>query len=160
LIRWLRHEAWIDLLELALVAALGVGLANWTWLVVAPHAVSSPGARADVATMPAGARAEREFFGPAQGTPVNTRAGVGPALVLLGVLSEPDTRGRAILSGSGSRPATVSVGEQIADGIVLQEVYPDHVIILRQGVRERIDLERGGQRAAPSPAPVRIPGRR
>jgi Type II secretion system protein C len=160
LIRWLRHEAWIDLLELALVAALGVGLAHWTWLAIAPHAVSSPGVRAGAPTMPAGAQAEREFFGPAQGAPVTARASVGPTLVLLGVLSEPDTRGRAILSGSGSRPATVAAGEQIADGIVLQEVYPDHVIILRQGVPERIDLERGSQRAAPSPAPARVPGRR
>jgi type II secretory pathway component PulC len=91
---------------------------------------------------------------------VAARTGAGPALVLLGILSEPDTRGRAILSGAGSRPATIAAGEQIADGIVLQEVHPDHVIILRQGVRERIDLERSSQRAAPSPAPARVPGRR
>jgi general secretion pathway protein C len=160
LIRWLRHDAWIDLLELALVAALGVGLAHWTWLVAAPHALASPGARVDAPLTPTGAPAERALFGVTQGAPVTARPGVGPALVLLGVLAEPDTRGRAILSGYGSRPVTIAAGEQIADGIVLQEVYPDHVIVSRQGVRERIDLERTNPRAAPSPAPARVPGRR
>jgi len=153
LIRWLRHDAWSDLLELALVAALGVGLAHWTWLVAAPRAVSSPGARVD-SPAPTGPRAEGEFFGPSQGAPAPARASVGPGLVLLGVLSEPDTRGRAILSGTGARPVTIAAGEQIAEGIVLQEVHPDHVVILRQGARERIELERTSQRAAPSPALV------
>jgi hypothetical protein len=39
----------------------------------------------------------------------------------------------------------------MADGIALREVHPDHVIILRNGVPERVDLERRVSRPAPLP---------
>jgi general secretion pathway protein C len=159
LIRWIRHDAWIDLLELLLVAVLGIGLAYWTWLVLAPRAVAAPGALADAAAVQPAAQAGRDLFGESRATP---RA-VAPAsggLVLLGVLSGPDARGRAILAGQGSRPVSMAAGEEVSDGIVLQEVHPDHVIISRRGISERIELQRGGERAAPPPATQRIPARR
>jgi len=171
LIRWMRHEAWIDLLELALVAALGVGLAYWTWLAVAPRAVAAPGTLAEAVEPRPGALAARHPFGVAQGgAPTAGRASAAPGLVLLGVVSGPDPRvGRAILAGQGSRPAIVAAGEPIADGLELREVHPDHVIVMRQGAPERIELERGKPRAVPQsvpqpvpqpPAPVRAPARR
>ena len=43
---WMKYEAWIDLLELALVAALGVGLAHVTWLAMAPRTAGAPSALA------------------------------------------------------------------------------------------------------------------
>jgi type II secretory pathway component PulC len=43
---------------------------------------------------------------------------------------------------------TVATGESISDGLSLQEVHPDHVIVLRNGVPERLDLERRVTRAA------------
>jgi len=168
LIRWIWHDAWIDLLELLLVAALGIGLAYWTWLVLAPRAVAAPGSLADAAAVQPAAQAGRELFG----TSRPTQRAVAPAsggMVLLGVLSEPDSHGRAILAGQGSRPVSVAVGEEVSDGIVLREVHPDYIIISRQGTPERIELERGGARAAPAatsrvpappPATSRVPARR
>ena len=164
MIRWIRHDAWIDLLELLLVAALGIGLAYGTWLVLAPRAVAAPGALADAAAVQAAAQAGRDLFGASR----PTQRAVAPAsggLLLLGVLSGPDSHGRAILAGQGSRPVSVAAGEEVSDGIVLQEVHPDHVIISRRGISERIELQRGGERAAlptatPAPATRRIPARR
>jgi hypothetical protein len=56
----------------------------------------------------------------------------------------------------GSRPVHVAVGEPIADGVELHEVHADHVIVLRQGIAERLELERRASRASP-PAAVRAP---
>jgi type II secretory pathway component PulC len=159
LIRWLRHDAWSDLLELALVAALGAGLAYGTSLAIAPRAIAAPGALAEATQAQSGAQAERELFGVARaGSAAPAR--VMSNLVLLGVLSGPDSRGRAILAGVGNRPAIVSAGEAVGDGIVLQEVHPDHVVIVRHGVPERIALERSGPQASPPSAPVRPPAPR
>jgi hypothetical protein len=77
------------------------------------------------------------------------------------VVSSPEPgAGRAILGVQGSRPATVSAGEPVADGIELREVHPDHVIVLRQGMPERIELQRGASRASPPPAPSQAPARK
>ena len=154
--RWMKHEAWTDLLELLLVAALGVGLAHVTWLAWAPRTAAAPSALGESAPQ-AGAVAARQLFGAAgsasSAKPVVTATG----LVLLGVFSMPEPgAGRAILRAQGSRPALVAVGEAIADGVQLHEVHADHVVVLRQGVAERIDLERRS-RSSPPPAPVRAP---
>lgn len=154
---WMKNEAGIDLLELALVAALGVGLAQVTWLALAPRAAGAPSALVQSAQPQPGVAAARQVFGVPGGAPSARRAVTG--FVLLGVLSAPEPgAGRAIIGMQGSRPALVAAGEPIADGIELHEVHADHVVVLRQGVPERIELERGGSRAsrppAASPAPA------
>jgi len=151
--RWMKHEAWTDLLELVLVGALGVVLAHVTWLALAPRTAAAPSAVGESAQPQAGAAAARQVFGAAgsvsSAKPVVTASG----LVLLGVFSRPEPgAGRAILRVQGSRPALVAAGEPIADGVELQEVHADHVIVLRQGMPERIELERGGSRASRPPA--------
>jgi hypothetical protein len=150
---WIKHEAGVDLLELALVAALGIGLAQVTWLAIAPRMAGAPNVVAQSAQLQPGAAAARQVFG-ASGSastarPVVTATGV----VLFGVLSSAEPgAGRAILGMQGSRPALVAVGEPVADGIDLHEVHADHVIVLRQGVPERVELQRGVPRAAPPAA--------
>jgi len=143
----MKNEAWIDLLELVLVAALGVGLAQVTWLAMAPRAAGAPGALAQSAQPPPGAAAARYIFGAPRSDSTAKRADTA-GLVLLGVFSSPEPgAGRAILRMQGSRPAVVAAGEPIADGVELHEVHADHVIVLRQGMPERIELERGSSRA-------------
>jgi type II secretory pathway component PulC len=87
-------------------------------------------------------------------------ADAGGGLALLGVFAErrPDA-GRAILARQGSRPMSVVAGESIGEGLVLHEVHPDHVIVLRAGVPERIELERRTVQAAPQPPVARTPVR-
>jgi hypothetical protein len=155
---WMKNEAWIDLLELLLVAALGVGLAQVTWLTLAPRTAGAPSAVAPGVQPPPGAAAARHIFGAARGDSTAKPVGTAAGLVLLGVFSSPEPgAGRAILGMQGSRPALVAAGEPIADGVVLHEVHADHVIVLRQGMPERIELERGSSRASPPPAPSRAP---
>lgn len=162
LIRWMRHAAWADLLELVLVAMFAVGLAHWTWLAATPRVAGAPTALADVADAPRGALVARHLFGAAraEGAAAGS-ASVATGFTLLGVFSgrEPGA-GRAILGRQGSRPVSVAVGEEIAEGVELQEVHPDHVIILRGGVLERVELERLTPRAAPQPAPASAPVRK
>jgi len=140
---WILHEAWIVALELALVAALAISLAYWTWVAISPATVAAPllssGQLADRPEQ----LASRNLFGVA-----STGVAAGPrsasvGLKVLGIFSgEQPGAGRAILAQQGGRPRTVSPGEAIADGLTLHEVHPDHVIILRNGVPERVDLER------------------
>ena len=154
----MKYEAWIDLLELVLVAALGVGLAHVTLLTVAPRTAGAPGAFAQIAQPQPGAAAARHVFGVPRSDSIAKRVDTAAGLVLLGVLSNPEPgAGRAILGMQGSRPVVVSAGEPIADGVHLHEVHADHVIVLRQGMPERLELERRASRASPPPATVRAP---
>lgn len=154
----MRNEAWIDLLELGLVAALGVGLAHVTWLTLAPRMAGAPGAVGQSAQPLPGAAAARHMFGVPRSDSAAKPGGTATGLVLLGVFSSPEPgAGRAILGMQGSRPALVAAGEPIAEGVELHEVHADHVIVLRQGMPERIDLERGRSRASLPPAPSRVP---
>lgn len=161
MIRWIKHEAWIDLLEVVLVAALGVGLAHVTWLAMAPRTAGAPSALAQSAQPQPGAAAARQVFGAPSGEASAKRVATGSGLVLLGVFaSQEPGAGRAILGMQGSRPALVAAGEPIADGVELREVHADHVIVSRHGASERIELERGGSRASPPPAASRAPARK
>jgi hypothetical protein len=154
----MKHEAWIDLLELVLVAALGVALAQVTWLAIAPRTPDAPRALAESAQPQPGALAARQLFGASVSGSTAKRGAPATGLVLLGVFSsrEPGA-GRAILRMQGSRATVVTAGESIADGVELREVHADHVIVLRQGMPERIELERGGSRASAPPDPLRTP---
>ena len=155
LTHWILHEAWIVVLELALVAALAVSLAYWTWVAIAP---SSLGASSS-AGAPAADRPEQiahgNLFGVASTAPAAAPRSTGGGLTVLGIFSGKRAgQGRAIIGRQGARPVTVAAGESIADGLSLQEVHPDHVIVLRNGVPERIELERRVTRVAPLIAPA------
>ena len=139
----MKYEAWIDLLELVLVAALGIGLAHVTLLTFSPRTAGAPSALAQVAQPQTGAAAARHLFGVPSGASTEKRVATATGLVLLGVFSSPEPgMRRAIVGIQGSRPVHVAVGEAIADGVELHEVHADHVIVLRQGVPERLELQR------------------
>ncbi len=142
LTHWILHEAWIDALELALVAALAISLAYWTWVAVTPATVAAPMLAGQASDRPEQLE-NRNLFGLASAGVTTGPRSAGAGLKVLGIFSgrQPGA-GRAILARQGSRPTTVSVGESIDDGITLKEVHPDHVIVLRNGVAERVDLER------------------
>jgi len=157
LTRWILQEAWIIALELALVAALALSLAYWTWVALSPATLASPAHPAGLGEDRVGPIANRNLFGTAQAGGAASARGAGLGIAVLGVFSgRRPGEGRAILARQGSRPATVAAGEAIADGLVLHEVYPDHVIVLRDGVPERVELERRVLRQAAPAARAQV----
>jgi general secretion pathway protein C len=120
----------------ALTLVLAFQLAHWTWVFVAP---------AQVATTPAGdagvdMAAIAKLFGASP--PSSATVASSSGLRLKGVVA-PDGGpiASAIFSTGSGRDIAVFVEREIAPGLKLLEVKPDHVIVSRNGVRERIDLE-------------------
>ena len=120
----------------ALTLVLAFQLAHWTWVFLAPQ---------PVATTPDGdtgvdLAAIARLFGAAP-----PAAAAGPSstgLKLKGVVA-PDGGpiASAIFSTGGGKDIAVFVDREITPGVKLSEVKPDHVMISRGGVLERIDLE-------------------
>jgi general secretion pathway protein C len=139
---WLGAGALYLLLDLALIAALAVSLAYWTWAVFTPRsigasALASDSRRHDVAPIIA-----RHIFGAA---PLGAAgpAARGSALRLVGVLApRGEAGGRAIFVLESGKSRTAAVGESISPGLVLEEVHPDHVRLSRNGAMEQLRLER------------------
>jgi general secretion pathway protein C len=120
----------------ALVIVLAYQLAHWTWVFVAP---------APVAALPDGAppvdlAAVARLFGasaPASATLASTSG-----LRLKGVIAPyAGPAASAIFSTGAGKDLAVFVEREVQPGVTLAEVKPDHVIVSRAGVRERIDLD-------------------
>lgn len=124
-------------IDLALVAALAVTLAWWTWALAAPAAVAAPAYAAPAALDAADAARLRGLFGAPRAAP----AAAGP-LRLVGVIAP----GRAVFALQGEKPRAARPGEEIVPGTILREVHRDHVVVERNGALERLGLERHARR--------------
>jgi type II secretory pathway component PulC len=121
------------LLLAALVVVLAWQLAYWTWRFVAPPQLA-PAAASSAADVDLDLVAR--LFGASHG---GANAG---SLRLKGVVAPtPGTVAAAIFAGPNGRDVAVLPGGDVASGVKLAEVFPDHVIVTRNGVRERIDLD-------------------
>lgn len=148
---WFRQDGMATILEFVLVALLGIALAYWTWVAFSPRPVAVSAfhgaegdARAPVAPV------KRDLFGAAQDGSASAIADAPPSssIKVLGVIARTGRgKGRAILALDSGKVKEVEAGWQISPGLVLKEVHPDHVIVARNGVPERIRLNR---RAAPA----------
>ena len=122
------------LIVAALVLVLAWQLAYWTWRFVAPPAnvaaAQGPAAEVDLDAI-------ARLFG------ATHAAGASVAsLRLKGVIAPtPGTTAGAIFAGANGRDVAVLPGGEPQAGVRLAEVYPDYVVVTRDGVRERIDLE-------------------
>jgi len=119
-----------------LVIVLAWLAARWTWVFVAPPAVAPAAQGAPAVDL---AAASRLFGGDAQVAAGPSR---GPAgFRLKGVVAPTaGTVGAAVLNVNG-KDVAVPIGGEVQPGVKLVDVEPDHVVISRAGVRERIDLE-------------------
>lgn len=125
------------LLDAALVAALAVTMAWWTWALAAPAAVAASSYAAPAAIDAAAAARMRALFGTAAAAP----AAAGP-LRLVGVASPS----QAVFALQGEKPRAARPGEAIVPGTILREVHRDHVVVERNGAMERLGLERNARR--------------
>ena len=132
---------------------LGVLLAQWSWVLFAPHAT----AIAAVAEREAAAEAG-QLFGVAAAFGVKSAEGVAlPNVRLVGVFAAgPGKPGFAVLKLDDKRQVGVVMGEDVAPGTKLLEIHPDYVLLEHAGVQQRVNLEgktadTGGAGVVPQP---------
>src|SRR5437868_2461677 len=133
-----RTSAVGTILVVVLVLVLAYQLAYWTWVFMAPARVAAaPAASAADVDLAAISR----MFGAAPPSASNTSSTSG--LRLKGVVAPtPGVAASAIFSTGSGRDLAVYVGREVQPGVKLAEVHPDHVLVRRAGVDERIDLDR------------------
>ena len=151
--RDLRKLAGPALIFVEAALAVGVGLAGAKafWLIADPAGSvtkSRPLAEGPSATSPRPSVGGSDFARLVSDTPFNpTDESVETAsvpqtqlnLVLRGVRAEEDDRaGMAIISVSGAPAKKYAPGENLLDGVTLDRVLPDRVIILKGGVAEAL----------------------
>ena len=125
-----------NLLVAALTLVLAWQLAWWTWAFLAPPA-TAPQRAAAPATVDLGAIAKLFGASPPDASGNATVEG----LLLKGVVAPtPGVAASAIFAPQAGRDLSVFIGGEVRPGLKLVEVDPDHVIVSRNGVRERIDL--------------------
>jgi general secretion pathway protein C len=121
---------------IALVLVLAWQLAYWTWAFVAPLSATSAAPAPTAVDLAAIAR----LFG------ASAPSGAGNTSVdgwsLKGVVAPtPGVAASAIFAPRAGKDISVFIGAEVSPGVKLVEVDPDHVIVSRGAVRERIDLE-------------------
>jgi len=145
----LAETAIVFVLPGAAVGLLGLVLAYWTWVWLAPRPEPRVQALADGA-----GRAETAYglFGSGQ-LDRSIAAPTGIAIKLLGVVAASgDRQGYAVVEFEPRQIIAVQGGNDIAPGIRLAEVYPDHVVLERNGMRETLAWPEK-KTSAESPAP-------
>jgi general secretion pathway protein C len=60
---------------------------------------------------------------------------------LKGVIASGPAGASAAIVNTGARDEVVSVGNDVAPGLILEAVYPTHVLVRRAGRIERVDIE-------------------
>lgn len=162
----------LALAELVLLAGLTYIAARLIWLIAfgasatdfqqdpgdaGPRFGGAPAYRADLTRL-----AETDLFADRRAGPVDA-APVAAAiqetsldLSLRGIRrgATPDSGG-AIIQIPGGRQSFFAVGAEILDGVTLEEVHVDHVLIRRRGIAESLFLrDEDTPRAAAAPAAV------
>jgi general secretion pathway protein C len=131
----LAQTAVVSLLTLAALALFGLVLAYWTWAWFAPRVEP----RAEAAAVESGnlASASR-VFGRVERNK-DSAAPTGIAIKLFGVVAASGgRRGYAVVQLDAKQILAVHEGEDVAPGVRLAEVLPDHVILERGGLRETL----------------------
>lgn len=145
----LLRNRWTVLLNLALVTLLCWQLAQWTWIFLAP---ASPRPVAAAARVNAGQILETlgsaHLFGvAAENSNISQARAVTPLNLKLS----------GVFAASGKLPAVAIInvenkgdlpfmsGDKILPDVTLEQVRPDHALINRGGVMEKLPLEQKGQ---------------
>ncbi len=138
----------------AALALAGWVVASWYWDLTTDPAAHTPSARqpAPDRRVPASQLAERiiaaaPFGQTAESEPVLTAGPTGDVR-LKGVIARSGTRPGGAIVSQGGADSYVATGGEIAPGLMLLEVHPDHAILRRNGRAERVELEERSARMA------------
>jgi general secretion pathway protein C len=143
----LAERATVMLCTLAAIAVLGCVLAYWTWAWIAPAPEPRAYPAAGLETRAANAGS---LFGHA---PDSAHSGTQPGteFKLLGLASASGKEpGYAVLQSATRQILAIRAGDEIAPGILLEEVGVDYVVLARNGTRETLTWPAKGQ-------PARLP---
>jgi len=140
-----------------LVIVIARLLARVLWLVVPTPTAAAwqpplPPPRAPTQQVDLEAIAGAELFGSFQATPeaatpegdVNNAPDTQLSVTLLGILAnDRDTKlSRALIAAQNGEEKPYSVGDDLSHGVIVQSIFPDRVILARNGKLETLRLER------------------
>lgn len=121
------------ILVLALVL-LGMVLAYWSWALLGP----GPEPRVRLSAEPAGSLLDASnVFGNAPRHASGATA-TGLGITLVGVIAGTAGQPGHALMRIGAKQVVARAGEQLAPGIRLLQVFPDHILLERNGARETL----------------------
>jgi general secretion pathway protein C len=144
---------------LAVLGAAGTLAAQWFWYFAAPSAASAPPAREAIQVAAAAESvASAALFGAA---PSGGMALSGLNIRLKGVFAGTPASQSVAIVNAGGRDESARVGGEIVPGVVLESVHARHVVLRRNGVAERLNLEEwpaGAQVAQAAPPRTPAPG--
>jgi len=156
---------------LLLALLLFYQLARLVWVLLPPPELPPPEPAevepaAAVAPTPSGADGRRiagwHLFGKAEATAVARPAPIEAPetrlrLTLRGLIASDDPdQARAIIAQAGGEERSYRVGDEITSGVTLSEIYPDRVILERNGRYETLRLPR--ERVASPARQASLPG--
>lgn len=132
-----------EILTFFLLIVLAMQLAYWTWIFFTPKAPSPPpGPTAAKIDGGAAKSVSSQLFGVAAVQETPPPVTLATSMRLSGVFaSVGNLPAFAIISMDGQPSQPVRGGQAIAPGVVLEAVFPNYVLIRRNGKRERIDLD-------------------
>jgi general secretion pathway protein C len=149
-LRRLLNQRLPAVLNIAALLLLTVSMARWTWQIVPPPAIVVPeaavGAQSASAAYDLQGLLDADLFGKAAvaAAPAVTAVAAIPTsnlnLTLTGVVAA-GTESLALIRVDNEPETPFAIGDQIARGVTLKEVYPDRAIILRGGAVEALLLE-------------------
>ena len=146
---------WIVRLSTAMLIALAATLtAHWFWIFAAPSFAEPPSSSIAESLRPVDAIRRANLFGANIQVSPPMAAGAPTDLVLRGILADRNG-GMAIIAVDRHQTVAVRAGEDVAPGIRLQRVRPDHVVVEQHGVRRHLEIAPRKPLDAP---PVATPG--
>lgn len=151
---------WAGKLWPALAAVvLGVVLARWVWIFLAP---------AGMAVLPPAEIGTSEDAEKIFGVATSAAAGIGtvilPGARLVGVFAPASSTGKvsknktgfAVLQLDEKRQSGVALGDEVVPGVKLIEIHADRVLLERDGITQLITLEGSKQGESSAMAPGNI----
>ncbi len=144
-----RVRPWLPkLVNGGMLLLLVASLAQWTWLLVKPPlpplVIAPPPPLAPTGTFSLQPLLAAHLFGQASQDLTGQRLDNLPVsslnLVLTGVIAS-GSGGYALISVNGQAQEPYAVGRTVTDGVLLQAVYSDRVVIRRNGALESLLLE-------------------
>jgi general secretion pathway protein C len=155
-----RHGPTIATVVLVLLAAFL--LATWTWKLFGNQPVVRP---TQLTQLDAGSAADSAIAAHLFGVPAARQTQEASQvsnlnIQLKGVFAENGNYPAFAIVNTGAKDEPVKTGNDIMPGVVLDSVKPEHIVVRRNGVLERVNLEErpgggGGGSAGPGVAPPR-----